>query len=190
MGPVLIATDPTLGDWAALGGAVFTACAAGAALLTTRQGRKLIEASERAIVEAQVLRDPGTGGLRLALINSGRGVARGVNFVVHADGQATENIVNDGFMEPGERVHAVTSIGLVAPAGVMQHDLPDLAVMVTWRDAAGFVHYRTHTEVEHVPRTRLLRRPKYPDRTEVFGKLYPHVAIDAAVKVPNQLQKP
>jgi hypothetical protein len=185
---VLVAADPTLGDWAAVGGAVFTAFAAGAAWLTARQGRQVIEASERPVVVAQVLRDT-DGMLRLALINSGRGVARTVYFMVHAGGKATWNFVGgDGYLEPGERAHASTLIPL-PEAGPIKGDVPDLAVMVSWRDAEGFVHYRTHTEAEHVPRTRLRRRPKYPERTELFKTLYPHVDWESAEIVPNAIEK-
>ena len=79
---MLTVDAPTLGDWAAAAGAFFTALAAGAALWTARQGRALIEAAELPRVEAQVLRDPGNGNLMLTLINSGRGLARSVNFFV------------------------------------------------------------------------------------------------------------
>jgi hypothetical protein len=68
----------------------------------------------------------------------------------------------------------------------MRASLPDLAVMVTWRDAAGFAHYRTHTDKAYVPRT-VRRRPKYPDRIEVFKKLYPHVPLESAEPVSNVL---
>lgn len=180
----------TLADWAGLGAAVFTALAATAALWTAWQGRQLIEASERPRVEAQVLADPGTRMLRLALVNTGTGLARGVNFMVHALGQVTHNVVNDGFMQPGERVHALTGIGpLTAPQGVLRHDVDDLAVMVAYRDAAGFVHYRTHAGVEYVPRT-LFRRPKFPDRAAVWERLYPALPIDSSEVVANALERP
>jgi hypothetical protein len=179
-------TDPTLGDWAAVAGAVFTAVAAGAAAVAARQGRQQIEAAERPLLDVQVLKDVDTGLLRLAIINSGRGVARGASFAVHALGHATDNVIGDGFMPPGARVHFLTSIGpLPAPPRVMQADLPDLAVMVIYRDAAGFVHYRTHKEIEYVPRTLIRRRPKYPDRVAVFRRLYPHVDVAAAERATH-----
>jgi hypothetical protein len=52
---------PQVADWAAAAGAFFTAVAALAALWAARQGRALIEAAQLPFVEAQVLRDPGTG---------------------------------------------------------------------------------------------------------------------------------
>jgi hypothetical protein len=180
-----------LGDWAAVAGAAFTAAAAAAAFLTTRQGRRVIEAAERPVLEAQVLADPGTGMLRLAIINSGRGVARGANFAVHALGSVTDDVIGDGYVEPGGRVHVVTSIGpLPTPRGQMRPDLPDLAVLLAYRDASGFVHYRTHEDREYVPRTLVRRRPKYPDRVAVFEKLYPRVAIDSASRAQSRLEKP
>jgi hypothetical protein len=177
----------TLGDWAAAAGAFFTALAALAALWTARQGRALIEASELPLVEAQVIRDPTTGALRMTVINTGRALARGVNFVVHADGQVTRNFIGDGFLAAGEGVTIATNITLPAPPGQLRHDLPDLAVLVAYRDARGFVHYRTHTEVEHVPRTLFRRRPKYPEQLEVFKKLYPGVDLDAATWVAHNI---
>ena len=97
----------------------------------------------------------------LSLINSGRGVARGVNFFVHANGQGTDNYVFDGFLAAGEGVTVVTPIELPSPPGVLVADLPDLAAMVVYRDGRGFVHYRTHTGVEYVPRTRIRRRRRF-----------------------------
>lgn len=182
--------DPTLGDWAAVAGAVFTAAAAGAALLTTRQGRQLIESAERPMLEAQVLADPGTRMLRLAIINTGRGVARGTNFAVHALGHVTDNVVGDGYVGPGERFHVTTDIGpLPTPAGQMRADLADLGVLVVYRDAEAFAHYRTHTGKHYVPRTLIRRRPKYPDRVAVFKKLYPHIPIGSAARANNRLEK-
>jgi hypothetical protein len=156
---MLAGTAPTLGEWAAAAAALFTALAAGAALWTARQGRALIEAAELPFIDAQVLRDPTAGTLMLSLINSGQGLARGVNFAVHASGQATDNVIGDGFLRAGEGVMVYTRIGLPAPPGVLQADLPDLAVMVAYRDARAFVHYRTHTGDEYVPRTLIRRQP-------------------------------
>lgn len=176
----------TLGDWAAAAGALFTAIAALAALWTARQGRALIEAAELPFREAQVIRSTTTGALHLTLVNSGRGFARGANFLVHADGQATRNVIEDGFLRAGDGVQVSTSIALPAPPGVFHTDLPDLAVLVAYRDTRGFVHYRTHADVEYVPRT-VFRRPKYPEQIEVFKKLYPHVDIEAATWVTHNI---
>jgi len=57
--------------------------------------------------------------------------------------------------------------------------------MVAYRDALGFVHYRTHAEEEYVPRKFLGRRPKYPEQTEAFKRLYPALDVDRAVVVAN-----
>jgi hypothetical protein len=95
--------------------------------------------------------------------------------------------VGDGFLPAGEGVMVLTRIGLPAPPGVIRADLPDLAVMMGYRDARGFVHYRTHDDREYVPKTLIRRRPKYPERTEVFKKLYPKVDADAATRVPHNI---
>jgi hypothetical protein len=183
--------DPTLGEWAATAGALFAAIAAGAAWRSARQGRQALEAAERPLVEVQVLAEPGTRMLLLAIINTGRGVARGVNFAVHALGHVTDNVIGDGYMQPGERVHVVTDIGpLPTPAGQMRADLADLGVMLAYRDGQGFVHYRTHTGEHRTPRTRIRRRPKYPERVETFKRLYPHIDIDGATRANNVVSRP
>lgn len=174
----IVADSSALGDWAAVAAAVFTAVAAGAAAVAARQGRQQIEAAERPLLEVQVLKDPATGFLRLAIVNSGRGIARGSMFMAHALGKVTINVIGDGFVSPGARINYLTSIGpLPAQPGAMRGDLPDLAVMVTYRDAAGFVHYRTHDETEYVPRTLIRRRPKYPELVAVSNRIYPHVDV-------------
>lgn len=184
-------TDASLGDLAAAAGALFTAIAAGAALLTARQGREILEAAERPLLEAEVLADADRDRmLRLSIINTGRGVARSSNFFVHALGEATENVIGDGFMQPGERVHVLTNIGpLPTPEGRMRHDVDDLAVLLAYRDAQGFVHYRTHAGAHYVPRTLIRRRPKYPERSKVFRRFYPHLNIDGSRRVKHNLQR-
>jgi hypothetical protein len=180
--------DSSLGDWAAAAGALFTAVAAGAAYLAARQGRESLDAAERPLLEVQVLADPETRMLRLSIINSGRGVARGANFAVHALGALTDNHIGDGFVQPGDKVHVLTDIGpLPAPVGTLRHDLDDLAAMVVFRDARGFAHYRTHAGEQFTPRTLIRRRPKYPDRVEIFKKLYPEIDVESATRAQNHL---
>lgn len=181
---------PTLGDWAATAGALFTAAAAGAAYLAARQGRESLDAAERPLLEVQVLADHETGTLMLSIINSARGVARGANFAVHAVGYLTDGVIGDGFVESGAKVHIVTDIGpLPTPEGKMRNDVDDLAVMVVFRDARGFAHYRTHTGRQYTPRTLMRRRPKYPDRVAVFKKLYPDIDVDSATRASSQVIK-
>jgi hypothetical protein len=46
-------------------------------------------------------------------------------------------------MRAGERAHVSTDIGpLPTRTGTIRHDLPDLGVLVAYRDATGFVHCR------------------------------------------------
>ena len=59
-------------------------------------------------------------------------------------------------------------------------------MLVAYRDARGFVHYRTHADAEHVPRT-FFRRPKYPEQLEVFKELYPRVDLEAAEWVGHNI---
>jgi hypothetical protein len=181
--------DPTLGDWAAAGGALFTAVAAGAALLTARQGREALEATERPLLEVQVLADPQTRMLMLSIINTGRGVARGATFAVHALGRATDSPVGDGFVQAGDKVLVLTDIGPL-PTDTWQWDLPDLGAMVGYRDADGFAHYRTHTGKHVTPRTRIRRRPKYPERVSIFKRFFPDIDVESATRAETRLAVP
>ncbi len=107
--------DASLGERAAAAGAIFTALAALAALLTARQGWHPIEAAERPLLEVQVLADPDRERtLRLAIINSGRGVARNANFAVHALGQVTDNVIGDG-TSPRASAYTLTNTALFLP---------------------------------------------------------------------------
>jgi hypothetical protein len=180
-------SDPTIGDWAAVAAAVFTAAAAGAAFLTARQGHEQLEAADRPLLEVQVLADPQTSMARLSIINTGRGVARGCDFAIHAAGLLTDGVLGDGFVAAGQRLHVVTDIPLPRPEGKLRADLPDLAVMVAYRDAEGFAHYRTHAGAHRTPKTLIRRRPKYPDRVDVFRKLYPHVSVRAAKRANSEV---
>jgi hypothetical protein len=170
---------PGVGDWSAAASALFAAGAAGAAFLTARQGREALDAAERPSLDIQVIAEPGTGRLSLSIVNAGRGVARGTTFAIHALGRATDSPAGDGFVQPGEKLLFTTDIGPV-PTDQWHGDLPDLATMVGYRDAEGFVHYRTHTGKHVTPRTGIRRRPKYPDRVSVFSELFPHVDVDKA----------
>jgi hypothetical protein len=168
-------------DWATVASAVFTAGAAAAALATVRQGRQVLDAAERPLLEVQVLAEPPHRLLAVAIVNSGQGTARGANFAVHALGTATDGVIGDGFVMGGDRVKYQTTIGpLPTPAGNMRPDLDDLGAMVAYRDAGGYVHYRTHDGREYVPKTLIRRRPKYPDRVDAFRRLFPNIAVDAA----------
>jgi hypothetical protein len=180
---------PNLGDWGAAASAFFAATAAGAALLTARQGREALHAAELPFLEVQVLADPGTGMLGLSIVNTGRGVARGATFALHALGRATDSPLDDGFMQSGDRLHVVTDIGPL-PTDSWQGDLPDLAAMVGYRDADGFAHYRTHTGKHLTPRTRIRRHPKYPERVSIFRQFFPHVDLDAATRAECKLARP
>jgi hypothetical protein len=186
-----LADVPTVTEWTSIGSAVFTAAAAGGALLTARQGRQAIEAADRPLLEVQVLAEPTSRNLMLSIINTGTGVARGSNFAVHALGHATDDVLADGYMRPGERFHIFTSIGpLPAPAGVLRHDVEDLAAMVVYRDAEGFAHYRTHRGDHYTPRTWLRHRPRYPDRSTIFRRLFPAIDIGSASGASNVLDRP
>jgi hypothetical protein len=176
-------------DWASVGAAVFTAAAALAAFLTARQGREIIEASRLPILDVQALADPIEGTMGFSAVNTGGGVARGGTFILHALGEFAGAVLGeDGFVRQGERVAHQTTIGPV-PVDSAQGDLPDLAVMVSYRDAEGFAHYRTHSGHHYVPKTWLRRRPRYPKRGEVFAKFFPHVDLDAATKADSFLRR-
>jgi hypothetical protein len=54
-------------------------------------------------------------------------------------------------LNPGERVRATTTIDELSRRAGPIGEAPSLAVMIAYRDAEGFVHYRTHTEKEYVP---------------------------------------
>ncbi|HEV7752603.1 MAG TPA: hypothetical protein VGO71_13745 [Baekduia sp.] len=165
--------------------------AAGAAWRTAAQGQKLLAAADQPFLEVQVLANAADGMLMLSIINTGTGVARGTNWAVHALGQVTDDILGDGFMQPGEKVHILTTIGpLPRPAGQMRPDLDDLGAMVTYRDVNGFVHYRTHTGEHDTPKTWLRRRPKYPERTEVFRKRFPEIPLSRATRAANKSVRP
>ena len=165
-----------LGDWAAVAGAAFTAAAAFAAWLTARQGRQLIEDAERPRLDVQVLVGfDEMRRLRLAVVNTGRGTARGARYLVHALGQVVEGAPDDGFVRGGERIHVRTDIPV--PHAMVGDAIPDLGVMVSCRDAEGFVHYWTHRGREYVPRTLMRRRPRYPDRTEAFKRFFAEIDV-------------
>jgi hypothetical protein len=183
--------NATFGDWAATAGALFTAVAAVAAWRSARQGRHLIDATGRPLLEPQVLADSGTGMLTVAIVNAGQGLARGSNYAVHALGHSTDGVIGNGFVPGGTGVNVRTQIGpLPMPDGVMRADLPDLGVMVVARDAAGFALYRTHDGRQYTPKTRFLRRPRYPDRVDVFRNLFPEIDLDAAVRVASVVEPP
>ncbi len=59
--------------------------------------------------------------------------------------------------------------------------------MVSWRDAEGFAHYRTHTEKDRTPRTWLRRRPKYPDRVAIFRGFFPHIDLERAERMTHNI---
>lgn len=179
----------TTSDWGGLGSAVFTAVAAGAAWWTAWQGRQLIEAAERSMVEAQLLADPSTRMLMVALVNSGPGLARTVNYRIYALGKVTYGTVGDGFMQPADKVHVLTPIGPLPVADTGRVDTSGVAVIVAFRDARGFVHYRTPGGEEWVPRTRL-RRPRYPEFDEVWRRVWPAVPVASATLVGSQVQRP
>lgn len=176
----------TVAEWTAVASTFFAALAATAAWLSARQGRQSLEAQDRPHLEVQVIAAPPDRMLTLSIINAGRGVARGSSFAVHALGHATDNVIGDGFMPPGQRVQVVTDIGpLPTPAGQMRADLDDLGVMVAYRDARDYVHYRTHAGKEWVPRTLIRRHPEYPDRLDAFRHFFPHIDLDVATRATS-----
>ena len=180
---------PSIGDWAAVGGAVFTAAAAYAAFLTARQGRKALEAAERPKVEVQVMVQPSDLMLRLSIINAGRGLARSVSVMVYAEGKRTDTVVGtDGFLQPGEKAHVLTEIGPVSTP--VPGAMPGLGVTVVYRDGQDFVHYRTHQGREYVPKALIGRGPKYPTRITAFKRLFPNLAVDSAQDVASRSLPP
>jgi hypothetical protein len=169
-----------LGDYASVASAVFAAIAAGAAWMSARHAGRAIEEAERPQLEAQVLADPETGLLSVAVVNTGRGVARGGIVLLHALGRYVEVPISDGFVSPGEKIYVKTDIGPV-PTEDLKGDISDLGVMVSYRDAQGFAHYRAGTGAHYSPRRLVMRRPKYPDRWEAFGRLFPAIELSQGV---------
>jgi hypothetical protein len=86
-------------------------------------------------------------------------------------------------------VRVTTTIGLPEVSPGTMVDIPGLAVTVAYRDAAGFAHYRTHTEREYVPRTLIRRRPKYPDHVEAFKRLFPDAPVESATEVASGVER-
>ncbi len=120
--------------------------------------------------------------LGLSVINTGRGVARGARYVLHGAGKACEGVLGDGFILPQQRVYVGSLVGPVE-VGASHGDLPDLAAIVTYRDAQGYVHYRTHAGAARTPKTLIRRKPKYPQVATVWTKLFPHIGFDKAESV-------
>jgi len=158
---------------------VFAAAAAGAAYATTRQGRQVIQASQLPELEVQVIAEPPEGYLSLVIVNGGQGLARGTTFAVHALGSARNGVLLDGFVRPGQQIKVYTDIGPL-PMDKLRGDVPDLGAMVSYRDAVGFVHYRTHDGRETIPKTWLRRRPKPAENVAMFKRLFPKFDVDGA----------
>ncbi|WP_028065130.1 hypothetical protein [Solirubrobacter soli] len=159
--------------------AFLAAVAAAAAWATTRQGRHTIEAADRPLLEPQVLADPLSGMLGLSVINTGRGVARGARYVLHGGGLFAEGVLADGFIVPHQRVSVGSLVGPVDTSAT-RGDLPDLAAIVSYRDAEGFAHYRTHAGAAYTPKTLIRRRPKFPEVGRVWRKLFPDIDFEHA----------
>jgi len=176
---------PDLADYAQIGGAAFAAIAAGAAWRTALLSQRQLEAASSPFVEVQVMANPEDSFLLLSIVNSGSGLARGVNFAIYAMDMVTDGHVGDGFMQPGDKIHVVTRIGpLPVPANFHRGDV---GVMVAYRDASGAAHYRTHDGRHRSPKSRIRKRPLYPNRTTVFDELFPKIALstEVAKRVPS-----
>jgi hypothetical protein len=148
----------------------FTAIAAGAAWRSAWLSRKVIEDADLPRVEVQVVVANDT--VMAAIINSGRGVARGVNVAIYTPTGRVEVGAGDGFLRPGERLHIHTEISVTTGARTVN-------AIVAYRDAENYVHYRTDTGKHRAPRRLITRRPKYPERKGLFRKLLPHADLDS-----------
>lgn len=112
-----------IADYAAVGSAIFTACAALIALLSVRQSRALQELSVRPYLNGQLVQSQ-KQPLDLTVQNVGAGPARAVGFCVllgneYLRGYAAPNM--GGIFKPGDRaVIATTFSGIDSePAGVL-----------------------------------------------------------------------
>ncbi len=138
------------------------------------------------MLEVQVLVDASSGMLYLAVVNTGRGVARGSKYEIHALGKTASGILDDGFVLPGQKWRVVTSIGPFSSIGTTK-DL-GVAALVTHRDSAGFVHYTTAAGVTRTPKTLIRRRPRYDAGDRVFEKLCPGVGRHAGESVASHVE--
>lgn len=126
--------------------ALFTAGAAGAALLSVRQGQRVWRASIEPDLHLQILKNGNTGTTDLIITNSGGGMAKGTAYMLAAGGMRVHGFLGDGFVAPGDKILVSTSL----PSGDPENEGEALA-MYRVADESSYA-------VTHDGRKRRLRR--------------------------------
>jgi hypothetical protein len=104
-------------------------------------------------------------GLQAVIHNAGSGVARGLTFVVAANGHYAANVAGTGTVLRADElatIHAHIGVGDIESA-----DDVEASAMVFARDPYGFTHVWTHQEKHYVSRA-WLRRPKRIGNLETY----------------------
>lgn len=168
--------DLTAAEWAQVGSALFTAIAASAALLTVKQGHRMMRAAVEPDLGIQVLGDVGNKRTHLVIANTGGGTTKGTAYQVVAGGERALGWLGDGFLAPGDKV-------LVSP----ELPLDD--------DAEAQVVYRTADESSWVVtrdgRKRRFRKGRKGGATpgdHLWKSMHPNVPWDTLPQVPKRVQ--
>ena len=121
-----------------------------------------------------MLTSKATGELMLAIANSGGGLAQSAGFagLSKRDGLRASGHFGDGFLRPGERVLVRLQMpGFTGPNARAE----GIYALASCRDTREFIHAWSDLPRHIVFRTRLLRRPRYPEADEVFAQMFPGV---------------
>jgi hypothetical protein len=119
-------------DSAQVATAAFTAGAAYAAYKSVQHGQQIWRAAQSPDMHLQVLLNEDEGTTDIVLVNAGSGVARGVAFVVAAEGQRAAGYIGDGFMAAAQKAVIQTKVpqSTSARCFVMYRDLDETSWVV------------------------------------------------------------
>jgi hypothetical protein len=159
--------------------------AAGAALVTTRQNRRSTLEATTARLNLQILASQQTGQLMLAVENSGGGLAQTAGFAVLWRGFRASGHFGTGFLRPSERV--VVRVDMPGP--LPGQSIDDLYALASCRDTREFLHAWSSGTSHIMFRSRITRRPRYPDADAVFAEMFPDAESRGSVAVTWTLEE-